>query len=226
MISVVALALSGMAAFGQGGAAQNQARAARVSPDRETDIGLNIYQAMNSTTTANTSTQTPANAVGAMFELRHIHSPWIGYEMTFGYNSANATIAPAPAPACGINCTVPPQTLPSKGSLVGLDWVLSKKFGSLRPFFAGGFGFFIDEPAYSVTVGQKVTSTDKYPENDVVRPSYLYGGGVDWAFLAHWGVRLQYRGAFYKVPNLSTLYPAQGVYTQTREPMGGIFYSF
>lgn len=218
-ISIAALLLSGAAALGQSGtaqaAAQNQTPQPKVSADRETDIGFSFYRAMNSATTANGVTQTPTDADGGMFEVRHIHSPLIGYEMTYSYNPADDTVAPAPAGSCGINCNTPTQKLNSKGSLVGLDWVISKKYGSLRPFFAGGLGFFIDEPSNSI-----------YPINDLVRMSYLYGGGVDWNFMAHFGVRAQYRGFFYKVPNLSTLFPAQGVYTQTREPMGGIFYTF
>ena len=213
------LSAGSAAAFGQAASAsnggQNQAPPPIKASSSETDIGVSAYQAMNSSTTANGVTQKPVNAVGGMFEVRHIQSPWIGYEVTYSYNSGKQTIGPAPAPGCGIYCPLKPQTLSSVESLVGLDWVVSKQFGSLRPFAAGGVGFLIDEPGRTT-----------YGVVDVVRPSWLYGGGVDWKFMSHLGIRLQYRGLIYKVPNLSTLFPAQGVYTQSREPMGGIFYSF
>jgi len=189
-------------------------------------MGFSFYEAMNSTTTAMGVTQTPTNSGGGMFELRHIHSPFIGYEFSYSYNPADQTVVPAPAPACGSICNTPPQRIPSKGSTVGLDWVISKKFGALRPFAVGGLGFFIDQPAYSVTVGQTPVPTNRYPENDVVRPSWIYGGGLDLAISHHLGFRVQYRALIYHVPNLSDLYPAQGVYTQTRMPMGGVFYAF
>lgn len=210
------LAASGAAAQTQAGSApasrNQQAQAAGAAPESETDIGLSYYEAMNSSTTGNGVTQTPNNSGGGMFELRHIHSPFIGYELTYGYNREDETIGQA---GCGSNCTLPTQKLTTSASLLGLDWVVSKKMGNLRPFLAGGMGFFIDEPGNST-----------YAVIDVVRPAYLYGGGVDFSFTAHLGLRAQFRGSFYKAPNLSTLFPAQGVFTETEEPMGGIFYRF
>lgn len=195
--------------------AQTRTQAPRRAAESQTDVAGSFYEAMNHATTANGVTQTPTNSAGGMFELRHIHSPFIGYEITYSYNPADQTIGPAPAPACGVYCNLKAQDMKSKGSLVGLDWVVSKKYGRLRPFLTGGLGFFIDEPAGTT-----------YPVNDVVRPSYLYGGGVDFAFTDHLGLRAQYRGAVYKAPNLTTLFPAQGVFTQTSKPMGGIYYAF
>ena len=107
----------------------------------ETDIGFNFYEAINSTTTAKGVIQTPTNSPGGMFEIRQIRKPLIGYEITYSYNPAGETIAPTPAPSCGSNCNTPPQSLPSGGSTLGLDWVISHKFGALRPFAAGGLGF-------------------------------------------------------------------------------------
>ncbi len=190
-----------------------QARAPEAASESETDVGLSFYEAMNSSTTGNGVTQTPTNSGGGMFELRHIHSPFIGYEVTYGYNPGKETICFTAA--CTTTSNIPPQKLSTTASLVGLDWIVSKKIGMLRPFLAGGVGFFIDEPGNTT-----------YPVIDVVRPSYLYGGGVDLSFTAHLGVRAQFRGLLYRAPNLSSLFPAQGVFTQTEEPIGGIFYRF
>lgn len=221
-VSIAILALSGAAAHGQAGSAptaNNQAQGSQAQPsgsasEHETDIGGSFYRAMNSTTTAGTVTQTPVDGYGGMFELRHIQKPLVGYELTYGYNSGTQTIGPSPA--CGLNCNTPAQTVSSGASLVGLDWIFSKQFGNLRPFAAAGVGFLIDEPS----------GRTAYGINDVTRIAWLYGGGVDYLFSSHLGVRAQYRAAVYKVPNLSQLFPAQGIYTQTREPMGGIFYRF
>lgn len=227
LLAAVAISACGALVFAQGNPAPQQSQA-QPAPyaGRETDIGFNFYEALNSSTTGMGVTQTPTNSPGGMFEVRHIQSPFIGYEITYSYNPADETIAPTAAPGCGISCSTPPQRLPSKGSTVGLDWIVSKKFGALRPFAAGGMGFFIDEPAYSVDVGQVATRTDTNPVNDVIRPAWLYGGGVDFAISQHLGVRAQFRGMLYKAPNLSTMFPAQGVYTTTYMPMGGVFYTF
>jgi opacity protein-like surface antigen len=211
--------LSGLAAHAQNQPPAAQAQQAQTTRPpyayRETDMGFSIYQAFTAPTTGNGVQQTPSNAVGGMFELRHIQRPLIGYEVTFSYNNADAKLAPTPAPTCGFMCNNPPQSLSSKGYLVGLDWVFSKKYGRLRPFALGGLGFFIDEPSNTV-----------YPINDVVRITWTYGGGVDFSLSDHFGLRAQYRGNIYSAPNLSVMYSSTGKLTHMNEPMGGVFYTF
>lgn len=182
---------------------------------RETDMGFNIYNAFTAPSTGNGVQQTPSNAIGGMFELRHIQRPLIGYEVTFSYNNADAKFVPTPAPSCGYECNNPPQNLSAKAYLVGLDWVVSQKYGRFRPFAVGGLGFFIDEPSNTV-----------YPINDVVRITYTYGGGVDFSLSDHFGLRAQYRGNIYRAPNLSVMYSSTGKFTHSNEPMGGVFYTF
>lgn len=194
--------------------AQSAQTAKRPYAYRETDMGFSIYQAFVAPTTGNGVQQTPSNAPGGMFELRHIQRPLIGYEVTFGYNNADAKLVPTKT-NCGYMCNNPPQNLASKGYLVGLDWVVSKKYGPLRPFALSGLGFFIDEPSNTL-----------YPINDVVRIAYTYGGGVDWSLTRHLGLRAQFRGNLYSAPNLSVMYSSTGKSTHMNQPMGGIFYTF
>lgn len=217
------IAMSAAAAEAQAGATGAQAQTTRQSaqaaaPYGETDIAASGYEALTSSSTGNGVVEKPSNAPGGMFELRHIHSPFIGYEITYSFNAANASFAPT-ATGCGYVCQLPPQTVTSHGSILGLDWVASAKYGSLRPFLVGGIGFFIDYPT-------TFPKGNVYSNNDVVRPDYIYGGGVDWGFSSHLGVRLQYRGNIYKAPNISHFYPATGKFTQTSMPMAGIYYQF
>jgi opacity protein-like surface antigen len=231
---IAILAASGAAAQNQGNSAQapapanGQARVSSASDESQTDIGGSFYRAMNSATTAKGVTQSPVDADGGMLEIRHIHSPLIGYEVTYGYNREDETVAAEAAPACETydTCSTPTQKMTASTSLVGLDWVFSKKFGNLRPFATAGLGFFIDEPTSPRIQQTPTTSVPGYGVNDTVRISYLYGGGVDWSITRHLGIRGQYRGVVYRVPNISMLFPAQGLFTQTSEPMGGIFYRF
>ena len=46
----------------------------------QTDVAGSIYGAFNGTTNGDGTTQSPANAAGALLEVRHISNPLIGYE--------------------------------------------------------------------------------------------------------------------------------------------------
>jgi hypothetical protein len=216
-------ALGGAACQAQTGAAgqaqTNPAPAAQARSVSGPDfsIGGSFYEALNASTTGNGTVQTTTNSPGGMLEVRYLQAPLLGLEFTYSYNPANQTIAPLPSPGCGTyrTCADPTVPLTVKGSEVGVDYVASKKIGSIRPFAVGGLGFFISSPANS-----------KYEVQTVVRPTFIFGGGLDWAVASHFGVRAQFRDNIYHAPNLSNFNPATGQYTHTAEPMGGVFYSF
>src|SRR5579864_4111154 len=82
------IAMSGAAAEAQAGATGAQAQTTRQSaqaaaPYGETDIAGSGYEALTSSSTGNAVVEKPSNSAGGMFELRHIHSPFIGYEITY-----------------------------------------------------------------------------------------------------------------------------------------------
>jgi opacity protein-like surface antigen len=195
-------------------ASQKAAAKSSASDYHETDLGVGVYRSMTSPTTAKGVVQTPVNSLGGMVELRHLVKPLVGYEFTFAFNPADEGYAPT-ATNCGYSCNTPPQKLNSKASSIGVDWVVSDRFGRMRPFAVGGLGFIFNVPGNSI-----------YGVNNVSRPIYIFGGGVDFAMSSHLGVRLQFRRNIYTSPDLSTLFPGQGVYTHMDQPMGGLFYSF
>ncbi len=213
-------ALSGAAAYGQGDAstsgqtgAKAKARSARGS-ESQWDIGGSVYEALTSGTSGNGTQQTPANGIGGMGELRHIVNSFVGYEMTVSYNPADQAYVPK-AGACGFACQNPPTTINGNAAEVALDYVVSHKYGNLRPFAVGGLGVYIAVPG-ATPLGN----------NTSIRGAYVFGGGVDFDFSAHLGVRAQVRDNMYKAPNTSSIYPATGVFTQSLEPMGGVYYRF
>lgn len=222
MQAVVALigfaAVCGAAAQEPAGATRQANAAARQQEssvsESQFDLGVNFYNAFTSGTSGFGTVQTPKNAVGGMFEVRYIMRPLLGFEMTYSYNSADQTFAPK-AGACYYACANSPTSISGKASEIGLGYVVSKKFGSLRPFAVGGVGFFITSAAPST-----------YQVNTVVRPAYIFGGGTDWGFLPHLGLRVQFRDNIYKAPNLAAFYPSTGQWTYSAEPMGGVYYNF
>lgn len=218
MQAVVALigiaAWSGAAAQGQEQAQPGPARQAQAESESQIDLGVSGYEAFNQSSSGLGTQQTTTNATGGMFEARYIVKSYVGFEMTYSYNSANQTFSPQTG-NCAFTCANPVTALSAKANEIGLDYVASKKFGNIRPFLVGGIGFFITAPANST-----------YEVSTVVRPAYIFGGGVDWGLLQHFGVRAQFRDNLYKAPNLSALYPATGMFTQTIEPMGGVYFKF
>jgi hypothetical protein len=216
-------ALGGAACQAQTGAAgQAQTNTAPTAQARnasgpEFSIGGSFYEALNAGTSGNGTVQTTTNSLGGMLEVRYLQSPWLGLEFTYSYNPENQTIAPPPVPICEPyrTCADPIVALTVKADEVGIDYVASKKIGSIRPFAVGGLGFFISSPARS-----------KYEVQTVVRPAFIFGGGLDWAAMRHFGFRAQFRDNIYKAPDLSSFNPPTGEYTHTAEPMGGVYYNF
>ncbi len=199
---------------GQSQANTASQRQAATASESQFDLGVDFYRTFTDATSGLGTEQTPTNSGGGMFEIRYINSPFIGFEFTYSYNHANQSFTPKPG-ACGFTCSNPTTNLTATADEIGLDYVVSKRFGSLRPFAVGGTGFFITSPARST-----------YEVNTVVRPVFIYGGGADWGVLPHFGIRLQFRDNLFKAPNLSALYPATGVYTHSAEPMAGLYFKF
>lgn len=180
----------------------------------ETDVAASFYQALNSSTSGNGTSQKPSNAMGGMLELRHIHSNFIGYEFTYSFNPYDQFYTPLVG-ACGYRCNNQPLTMTGGLNIFGFDWVFSKQYGALRPFAVAGLGF-----------SAAVPNSTAYASNNSVRPTYIAGGGVDFALGDHFGVRAQVRENLFKAPALSLYYSPTGAYTQVVQPMGGVFYTF
>ncbi|MGA9060872.1 MAG: hypothetical protein WB341_04305 [Terracidiphilus sp.] len=183
----------------------------------QTDVALSGFRTFTSSSSGFGTQQTPSNSEGGLFELRHIANPFVGYEFNYSFNPANESYAQeAGLTACAEPvCLEGPLQISGKANQFGVNWVVSLKSGKLRPFALGGVGLRITVPGYSP---QSV--------NTVVRPAFVYGGGLDWSFLPHFGLRLQVRGNMTKAPNLSDAYNSTAAYTQIYEPMGGVFYRF
>jgi opacity protein-like surface antigen len=181
----------------------------------QTDIGVGLYGAFSGTTSGNGVRQSPSNAAGGMFELRHISNPLVGFEATYSYNRANQEyIYTAPVATCPVSgCTL--TAVSNNAHEITADWVPSLHIANFRPFGVLGIGLLLNEP----TGGQGDTSTS-------TQAVYVYGAGLDWGLLPHIGLRLQYRGNLYKAPDVSRLYTSTGAFTRTAEPMIGAYFSF
>lgn len=178
------------------------------------DIGVSGYEMITQASSGLGTTETPTNAPGGLLEIRYIYKPLVGLELHYSLSKSSTTFAPTGS-AYPNTYNEPTTKLSVKDNNVGVDYVAAARFGTLQPFLLGGVGFNITAAAAST-----------YGVREVIRAAYNVGGGADWGFLPHFGVRVQVRDYLIKAPNNSSLYPATGKTTQNIEPMAGIYYRF
>lgn len=207
------VALTGVAAAGQDNPEPGPQRAAAPGY-HQIDFGGSFYKTFVSSTSGMGLKQTPSDGTGGLIEARHLVSPLVGYELAIGFNSGSQKYEPI-AGACGLTCQYDPVTITGKQISISLDYVPSFKTGNLRAFAVGGLGILLSVP-------------DATPlgNNTSIRGAYVYGGGAEYDLTEHLGIRGQVRGIMYKAPNVSAIYPADGQYTQTITPMGGVYFRF
>jgi opacity protein-like surface antigen len=188
------------------------AASACTSACAQTSVAASIYGTFTGVTNGNGVQESPSNAAGGLFELRHISNPLLGWEATYAYNRANEvyTLTGAPCPSSGCSAAIS-----ANAHEITADWVPSVHISNLRPFGVLGVGLLLNEPA---SRQNNATSS-----NQAV---YVYGAGLDWGLLPHLGLRLQYRGNLYKAPDISRLYTSTNAFTHTAEPMIGAYFSF
>lgn len=167
----------------------------------QTSVAASIYGAFTGTTEGNGTVQSPSNQAGGIFELRYISRPLLGYELNYSFNRANQSY----------NFT----SVKADAHEFGADWVVSVPVVNFRPFVLAGFGLLDFQPAGS----QPGTSSQ-------LKWAYVYGGGVDWAVIPHFGMRFQYRGNLYHAPDLLAAASSTGAFAHTAEPMIGAYFRF
>ena len=146
-----------------------------------------------------------------MVELRHIHSPWIGFEAEYSLNRANQRYLPLEFLGPGGN-----QDVSAFAHAITGDWVVTNHLTkSIQLFALAGAGVEITVPSGGPSYAQSSTTA-----------AYIYGTGVDWQIRRHIGLRAQYRGDIHKAPRVDTQYPSPNSWMHTAEPMIGVYYRF
>jgi hypothetical protein len=167
----------------------------------QTDVAASVYGAFTGTTEANGTVQSPSNQAGFLLEMRHISNPLVGYELNYSFNRANQSYNLA--------------SVKANAHQVGADWVVSFPILNFRPFVLGGGGLLFFEPAGNQTGVSGET-----------KPVFVYGGGVDWTVIPHFGLRGQFRGNLYHAPDLLKAASSTHQFANTAEPMLGAYFRF
>jgi opacity protein-like surface antigen len=190
------------------------AAAVSTAAHAQTDIAVSLYGAFSGATTGNGIEESPSNAAGGLFELRHISNPLIGYEATYSVNRANQVYSLTGRPPC-VSTGCPVAAVSANAHEITGDWLVSLHIANIRPFALAGAGLLLNQPSS----GQADTTNSN-------KPVFVYGAGIDWRLLPHIGLRLQYRGDVYKAPDVATAFSSTGAFAHTAEPMLGAYFRF
>jgi hypothetical protein len=167
----------------------------------QSDIAASAYGAFTGTVEGNGIVQSPSNQAGGMLEVRHIVNPLVGFEIAYSFNRANQSY----------NFT----SVKADAHEGSVDWVVSIPLLNFRPFVLAGAGaiYFHPDGAQPGALAQ-------------ARAVYVYGGGIDWTIIPHFGLRGQYRGNLYHAPDLLAAASSTNAFAHTAEPMFGAYFRF
>ncbi|MGB0123252.1 MAG: outer membrane beta-barrel protein [Silvibacterium sp.] len=174
---------------------------AAVSVSAQTDVAASFYGAFTAATEGNGTIQSPSNSAGGFLELRHISNPLIGYELNYSFNRANQSYNLTPVKATA--------------NEVGANWVVSVPVLMFRPFVIAGGGLIFFHP-----------DADQPGTSNEIKGVFVYGGGVDWTVVPHFGIRGQYRGNLYHAPDMLDVATSTRAFAHTAEPMLGAYFRF
>ncbi|MGH9480993.1 MAG: outer membrane protein [Terriglobales bacterium] len=110
----------------------------------------------------------------------------------------------------------PTITVKSRNSEISFAYVWTyPATGPIRPFFLGGAGFVHYVPIASGSTPGSATQT---------RPTFVYGGGLDFKISNRWSIRAEYRGLIYRMPDFNQI--AVGKFNHNAEPDIGVVMHF
>jgi hypothetical protein len=171
---------------------------------------VNIFGSFPGTVNGNGIEDKPTYSVGAIANVRQSFHPWLGYEFNYGYTRFAERYK---TPTYGI------QVQNNQHEVSGAYLVQGPTIPILgiQPFAAVGVGALIFLP--TTTGGQKYSQQTRVP--------LLYEFGANFPILtSHLGLRLQYRGLSYKVPDFDAPRLTTNARRQVSEPSVGAYFRF
>lgn len=169
------------------------------------DIAVSGLYEMTQTVSGSGITVDPSKSAGGQAAFRHSFHYWMGYEGAYSYTRYTDIYTGQPF---GIQHN---QHEFSASYLVHGPTIL------VQPFALVGISAVVFSP--SLNGGQNVSWQ--------ARPGINFAGGVNVPLLtSHIGIRVQYRGVYYKTPDYNRSYLKTDVNRLTSEPMAGIYIKF
>ena len=175
-------------------------------PLHNSDISLSVFGQFTSTVSGNGITQSTTDSVGGQAAFRHSYHWWLGYEGSYAYTRFNEYY------------TGQPYSYQHNLHDFGGTYLLTAPgLLGLHPFAGVGASALIFSP--SLNGGQNASWQ--------ARPALNFTVGVNQALLtSHFGIRIQYRGLYYKAPDFGNPALTTNSFRLTSEPMIGAFLRF
>ena len=174
------------------------------------DGAVNIFGQFSGTTNGNGIQDKPTYSLGVVASARQTFHYWLGYEINYGYTRYAERYK---APTYGIQV----QNNMHEATAAYLVHGPTIPIIGLQPFAAIGVGGLVFLP--TSVGGQRYGQQYRIP--------ILYEVGANFPILtSHLGLRLQYRGLSYKVPDYGAPQLAQNVRRTTSEPSVGAYFRF
>ena len=180
-------------------------QAAAQNPLKNDDIAVSGAYEMTQTVSGNGITVHPSKSAGGQAAFRHTYHPWLGFEAA--YTATRYTDM----------YTGQPFGIQHNQHEFSASYLIHGPTILVQPFALGGISAVVFSP--SLNGGQHVTWQ--------ARPGINFGAGVNVPLLtSHIGIRVQYRGVYYKTPDFDRADLKTNVNRLTSEPMAGLYIKF
>ena len=173
---------------------------------RNSNVSISAFGQSTSSVSGNGVTVDTTDSIGAQAAFRHSYHWWLGFGGSYDYTRYSEHYSNAPYAVQNNMHELAASYLVSGASFLGF-----------RPFALVGVSAVVFSP--TLNGGQNVAWQGE--------PGLNYSVGLDRALLtSHFGVRLQYRGVYYKAPDFGRPQLDAGASRLTSEPMAGLYLRF
>jgi hypothetical protein len=173
---------------------------------RNDDVSVDGFYQFTSTASGNGISDTTSKSLGGEASFRHSFHWWLGYEAAYDYTRFSEFYT---GQSFGYQHNL--------HNFSGSYYVHGPKALGIQPFAVAGVSAVIFSP--SLNGGQNVSWQ--------ARPGANFGAGINYPLLGSAiGLRIQYRGVYYKAPDFGLTQLTTNSYRLTSEPMAGFYLRF
>lgn len=174
---------------------------------KNSEVSISAFWQRTPSVTGNDVTVDATRSIGFQGAFRHSYHWWLGYEGSYNWARYSEHYSSAR-----------PHAVQHNMHEFGASYLISgASVLGFRPFALGGISAVVFSP--TLNGGQNVSWQGE--------PGINFGAGIDRALLtSHFGVRLQYRGVYYRTPDFGEPQLKSDKYRLTSEPMAGLYLRF